>query len=219
MDNGPHVTGMGPDSIQHAIAAAQWLGEDLDKQQRRQLLRFRDWLESEAIPGGGVGPNEAGRLWSRHIADALLFGIALDRADVTCADLGSGAGLPGIPLAILRTDARLALVDKSGRKCELLSRAIAVLRLENCEVVHNELGAVDRSWDTLVSRAAMPIDQLVFHVKRLLVSGGSAVIGLTRLGAGDDEMPKMPVGLSAEIVEVPAKVLDTEVKLLRIVAI
>lgn len=219
MDDGPHVTGMGPDSIQYAVDAAHWAGEDIDDQQRRQLVRFRDWLESEAIPGGGVGPNETGRLWSRHIADAILFTIALEGGTRTCADLGSGAGLPGIPLAILRRDVDYAFVDKSERRCELLSRAIAVLRLDNCEVVHSEFGAVDRKWDAIVSRAAMPVDQLVFHVKRLLAGGGSAVVGLSRLGGKVGDVPQMPAGLSAETIEVPADVLDTGVQLLRIVAI
>ena len=217
MDYGPRVEDAGPDSLQLAIRAARWLGLDLDQDRQASLTVYRDWLEREAIPGGGVGPNETNRLWSRHIADSLLFGLALE--DVKeCGDLGSGAGLPGIPLAIIRPEVEFSLVDKSRRRCDLLDRAIVVLGLRNCTIIHSDLGAVDRKWKSIVSRAAMPIEHLVIHVKRCLETGGSGIVGLTRTRPGRFKTPAPPPGLSFEVVDVPDDILDTRVQLLRIEA-
>lgn len=218
MDVGPHVMDMGPDSLLCAIRASEWLGVTLDRRQKQLLTRFRDWLEAEAIPGGGIGPNEAQRLWCRHIADAILFGVGLDGAS-DCVDVGSGAGLPGIPLAITHDGTEFTLVDKSERRCELIDRAISVLGLENCTVVHSDLAAVDKTWDSLVSRAAIPPDKLLFHVKRLLAPGGTGAVGLTRSSKNVSQPSKVPPGLTVSVVEIPADILDTSIQILRIVAI
>ena len=217
MIDGPRVDDAGPDSLQYAVAAARWLGLELDHGQQTALTKYHEWLTREAIPGGGVGPNETTRLWSRHIADSLLFGLALESVD-TCGDLGSGAGLPGIPLAIVHPEIKFSLVDKSLRRCDLLTRAIAVLGLTNCTVIHNDFGTVDRSWESIVSRAAMPLERLVIHVKRCLESGGSGIVGLTRTQPGRLEMPAHPPGLCLAIVDIPDDILDTRVQLLRIEA-
>ncbi len=218
MEIGPHVMDMGPDSMLCATRASEWLGVTLDGRQKQLLTRFRDWLEAEAIPGGGVGPNEAHRLWCRHIADAILFGVGLNGA-ADCVDVGSGAGLPGIPLAIMNDGTEFTLVDKSERRCDLIARAISVLRLENCSVVHSNVEAVDKTWGSLVSRAAIPPDKLLFHVKRLLVPGGTGAVGLTRSSRNVSQPSKIPPGLTASVIEIPADVLDTSIQILRIVAI
>ena len=216
MNRGPQAKRMGPDSFELAERAVRWLGRQLEPDQVRQLARFHDWLVVEAIPGGGIGPNEAARLWSRHIGDSLLFGVVLGDTPGRCIDLGSGAGLPGVPLAILRRDIQFTLVDKSQRRCELLDRIVAVLRLTNCTVVHSDIASVDREWDWLVSRAAMPVQDLLFHVKRLLAKHGSAAIGLSRVPEGGGIEPPDVAGLALEVIEVPAEILDSRVQLLRI---
>jgi len=205
---------MGAESLQVALQAAAWVGEELLPEQQSLMIRFHDWMSSEAIQAGGLGPHERPRIWSRHIADSLLFGIELG---TKCLDIGSGVGLPGIPLAVMRPDVSFILLDRSGRRCDLMRRAIAVLGLGNCQVVELDIADLEKSFDSVVSRAAVPPEKMMFHVKRCLMPGGTAVLGLSHTGQTSD-LPKNPAGFTSVVVAVPADVLDTGVNLLRIEA-
>ncbi len=206
---------MDPESFQTVLRVARWLNIEIGSSQQRQLVRYHGWLESEAIPAGGVGPNEAPRLWQRHIADSLTFGIALPDAE-TVADIGSGAGLPGVPLAIVYPHLDFTLVDRSGRRCDLIRRAIAILRVENCNVVHSDVRTVDKRFDAVVSRAAIPLEDLMIHVKRLLIPQGCAVLGLSQTGNRPIRPGEWGPGFATDVVELPLDILDTPAMLLRI---
>jgi 16S rRNA (guanine527-N7)-methyltransferase len=206
---------MGADTFSDAVAAARWVGQELTRHQLDQLTVFHGLLGSEAVRAGGIGPNEIERLWSRHIGDSLLFGLVLDRAQ-TCVDVGSGAGLPGIPLAVAYPEIGFDLVDRSGRRCDLIRRMIAVLGLGNCKVVHKDVADVDKNYDALVARAAMPAEKLLIHVKRMIEPGGIALVAHSRTGNTGGPLPAMPDGLTGEYVEVPVDILDSPVNLLRI---
>ena len=214
-DPGDVVTG--PDSLQSAIAAAEWTGVKPTSMQQDMLQAYRHWLVEEAIAAGGIGPNEGDRIWKRHIGDSLLFGSGLGERS-TCLDAGSGVGLPGIPLAITHPQTHFDLVDKSGRRCDLLNRAIGVLGLTNCSVVHSDFTDIDRKYPFVVSRAAVPAGLLMIHVKHLLEVGGMANISVSRAGRAALDV-NVPLGLRATPVSVPYKILDTKVQLLRIEAI
>jgi 16S rRNA (guanine(527)-N(7))-methyltransferase RsmG len=202
------------DSIKYAIAAGEWTGHKPSSHQLDLLRAYRDWLVAEAIPAGGVGPNETSRIWRRHVADSLLFGYGL-KDQPLCLDIGSGVGLPGIPLAITHPQTRVDLVDKSGRRCDLLRRAVGVLGLDNCTVVHRDVTKIDRRYPFIVSRAAIPADRLMIHVKQLLDRNGVANISIAR-GCEAMPKPKTPAGLVAMMLVVPDQILDTRVQLLRI---
>ncbi len=214
---GPRDSEAGPDSLQMAIAAAKWTGVSLTQGEMDLLTAYRSWLAGEAIPAGGLGPNEGHRLWERHVADSLLFGSGLGEGKL-CLDIGSGVGLPGIPLAISHPQAHFDLVDKSGRRCDLLRRAIGVLGLRNCSVIHSDVAQLERTYPFVVSRAAMPADQLLIHVKHLLEQGGIANISVSRTGDWKSGVCP-PTGIGLSRISVPHRVLDTGVQLLRIEAI
>jgi 16S rRNA (guanine527-N7)-methyltransferase len=207
---------MGADSLQLVVEAASYLQVSLDNRQKEQLQRFHRWLAEEAIPAGGVGPHEHDRLWNRHIADSLLFGVGLSYAS-DCLDIGSGIGLPGIPLAIAYPEIEFTLLDRSGRRCDLARRAIAVLRLANCTVAHTEIGQMAGRFDAIVSRAAISPDRLLIHVKRLLAPSGVAILGLSRMTGGKMEVP-CDDEVSISVLTIPTKILDTAAHLLRIEA-
>ncbi len=207
---------MGADSISVAVAAARHVGVELDKSQLDLLSKFHGWLGSESIRAGGLGPDERSRLWDRHIADSLVFASVLVQAG-NCIDLGSGTGLPGIPLAISHPDIEFALLDRSGRRCDLMSRAVAVLSLPNCVVRQQDIADVTDRFDAVVSRAAIPPELLMIHVKRILKPRRMGMIGLSRTGrttipAGGSH------GLKLSTVSVPADILDSGASLLRIEA-
>jgi 16S rRNA (guanine527-N7)-methyltransferase len=208
---------MEADSFLAADKAAVWAGTTLSGEVRRRLENYHSWLATEGVRAGGLGPNERTRIWSRHIADSLLFGLALKDVD-SCVDVGSGVGLPGIPLAIAYPEVKFDLVDRSGRRADLLRRASAVLGIRNCRVIHGDIKSVDNSYPALVSRASLPPAELMIHVKHLLEPAGVALVGLAH-GREPEDTPETPPGLHSEVVIVPDDILDTPVSLLRIVAI
>ena len=81
---------------------AEWIGFPIGEDQAAALEEFASWLAAEAIPAGGLGPDEGPRLWDRHVCDSLAFAVGWpdDQPD-DALDVGSGVGLPGIPLAVL----------------------------------------------------------------------------------------------------------------------
>ena len=207
---------MGADAFTYLVGASTWAGYSLNEPQLTQLGRYHQWLQDEAIGAGGIGPHELDRLWTRHIADSLLFGIAVQDAHI-CLDIGSGVGLPGIPLAVSFPDTEFYLIDRSGRRCDLMRRAIAVLGLENCRVEQQDVRNVGDKYRAIVSRAAIPPDRMMIHVKQLLEPGGIAVLGLS-WGDSSPETPSSETNLAVSVMTVPADILDTDVKLLRIEA-
>jgi 16S rRNA G527 N7-methylase RsmG len=178
-----------------------WVGRTLADVQRRQLALFEDWLRSEAIPAGGVGAADVDRLDARHLADSLSFAIGWPDEDPSALlDLGSGVGLPGIPLAILFPETRVSLVDRSGRRTRLSRRASRILGLGNVEVIESDIADLSMTVPAVVSRAALPLDELRPNVLRLLEPGGVGVLAASRV--------QPPASAGDAIVEIPTTVLD-----------
>lgn len=186
------------------------LGRSLSPTQRDILVVYRDWLDQEAIPAGALGPAESGRLDDRHLADSLLFlhGWHHDADPKSMWDLGSGAGLPGIPLAVLLPDTRVTLVDRSRKRCDLLRRAVRILGLGNVEVEETEIANLNGATSLIVSRATMGAAQLAPMVRRHLTPDGVAVVG------GSWRSPPTGVPPGWEIKEIPPVSLDRTVWLL-----
>lgn len=153
------------------------LGIGLGDEQRFRLSRFRDLLREEAIPAGGLGPAESERLDERHITDSLLFAKYLFDSDGPVLDVGTGAGLPGIPLAIICPSRHFTLIDRSGRRADLARRALRVLDIENADVEQRDFAERDGQWETVVSRAALNPSVHATEVRRVIIPGGVAVFG------------------------------------------
>jgi 16S rRNA (guanine527-N7)-methyltransferase len=114
-----------------------------------------------------------------HVADALV-GLELEavRSATSIADLGSGAGFPGLVLAAALPQAQVALVESSGRKCAFLERAVARMGVENVEVVcerAEEWGAGRGAIDLVTARALAPLNVVVEYAAPLLSEGGVLV--------------------------------------------
>lgn len=185
---------------------ARWAGIDLEDKAATRLGRYRDWLRDEAMAAGGIGPGENDRIDARHIADSLLFAGLIDPDVSEIWDFGTGVGLPGIPLAILRPDLEFTLVDRSRRRVHLARRAVRVLDLENAQVMQGEIADIPMGVPALVSRAVLPPPRAAESLYPRLRHGGSLILG----GSWEDE-PGYP---GWETVPVPREILDREVWLL-----
>ncbi len=181
-------------------------GFSLDDRQLGLLEQYRGWLLTEAIPAGGIGPKEGSRVSDRHIGDSLLFSWPFLGAPTSVLDLGSGVGLPGIPLAILWPSTAVILLDRSEKRVDLARRAARILGLDNVEMVREDLEVTDMSSGAVVSRAVLPPKRLLPHVSRLVQPGGMGVAG------GSWRQPPQVKGW--ETVEISLEMLDRPVWLL-----
>ena len=188
------------DALDRTLA---WLGAQPST--RAPLEEYARWLSTEAVAAGGIGPGEGGRLIERHIADSLLFaGVWSVPGEVL--DIGSGVGLPGIPLAIVAPERHFVLLDRSGRRTDLARRALRILALTNVDVVHDQLDAVDWSPYVVVSRASVPAADLWVRAQAL---GSPREL----LVAGSHIARPEVDGFDA--IEIPAEILDRPVWILR----
>lgn len=186
--------------------SARWAGVDLRVDMVERLARYRDWLIDEAVPAGGIGPSEATKVDRRHIADSILFSIVIDDSSDKVWDLGSGVGLPGIPLAVLHPAVEFVLLDRSRRRTTLTRRAVRILGLKNVQVRQGEIADAPSSISTIVSRATLTPDVARRELGGRLGTGGRALIG----GSWDSR----PSYKGWKTVHVPASVLDQDVWLL-----
>lgn len=142
-------------------AAARLFGTRLEV-----AVRYAELLAGAGVERGLIGPREVDRIWDRHILNSAVVAELLGEAE-SVVDLGSGAGLPGIPLAIVRPDLRVVLVEPMLRRTEFLQMAEADLDL-GVEVVRGraeDREVRDRVGDTggadaVVSRAVASLDKL-----------------------------------------------------------
>ena len=137
----------------------------------------RAYVELLAGPGtvrGLIGPREAGRLWTRHLINSVLTSELVPSA-ASIADIGSGAGLPGIPLAIARPDCRVVLVEPLERRVRFLIEAVEHLELSNVSVVRGRADQVVGQLapvDAATSRALAPLASVGRWSAPLLRTGG-----------------------------------------------
>lgn len=136
-------------------------GEDLFGDRFELLNRYVDILGSRGIAWGLLGPREGERLWDRHVLNSVAPADLLP-VGATMADVGSGAGLPGIPLAILRPDLEVTLVEPLLRRAAFLTEAVHELGLDGrVAVVRARAEDHHGRYDAVVSRALAPLPRLL----------------------------------------------------------
>jgi 16S rRNA (guanine527-N7)-methyltransferase len=124
-------------------------------------VRYVDMLTTDGVQRGLLGPREVPRIWSRHVLNCVVIHPLL-APGTTVGDIGSGAGLPGIVLAIARPDLAVTLIEPLLRRSTFLERATTALGLSNVTVVRaraEDLAGTAR-YDYVVARAVAPLDRL-----------------------------------------------------------
>lgn len=137
------------------------------------LERYAGMLATDGVVRGLIGPREVPRLWDRHLINCGLLAPLIPES-ATVADLGSGAGLPGLVLAIGRPDLQVTLVEPMARRVRFLEEARQRLELPNVEVVRGraEQRADRRRFRVVTARALAPLGRLVDWAVPLLADDG-----------------------------------------------
>jgi 16S rRNA (guanine527-N7)-methyltransferase len=152
------------------------------------LAGYAGLLATTGVEWGLIGPSEADRIWDRHIDNSLaLAGLIGPGARVV--DVGSGAGLPGIPLALARPDLEVTLVEPLARRVRFLELALAELGLEDrVTVVRARAEAVRLTAEVVVARAVAPLERLVGWTRHLLPTRANSQLSTelsTELSTGE----------------------------------
>ena len=156
-------------------------GSPIDDLAVARLERYATFLGTEGVAVGGLGPSEAGRLLDRHLADSLAFGSFLPGVPFDAIDVGSGLGLPGIPLAVVYPESSWILLDRSGRRCRLMRRAVRILELDGVEVVESDVDRIAMSFDVVTYRASLQLPDAVDAFRRLAKRDGVGIFAVSRL--------------------------------------
>jgi 16S rRNA (guanine527-N7)-methyltransferase len=144
-------------------------GDSLAKAQR-----YVELLATDGVTRGLIGPRETARLWDRHLMNcALVAELVPDQGELV--DIGSGAGLPGVVLAMLRPRLHVVLLEPLLRRSVFLEECVSALDLPNATVVRaraEEKAASRINADVATARAVAPLDRLVGWASGLLRPGG-----------------------------------------------
>jgi 16S rRNA (guanine527-N7)-methyltransferase len=152
-----------------------------------QLEAYAVLLASEGVERGLIGPREVPRLWERHVMNCAVLADLIPHQTTLC-DVGTGAGLPGMVLAVVRPDLQVTLLEPLLRRTKFLEETATALHLNNVEVVRGRAEEVQRSFDVVTARAVAPLDRLLrssYHLVRphgqlLAMKGDSAATEIDR---------------------------------------
>jgi 16S rRNA (guanine527-N7)-methyltransferase len=139
-------------------------------------VRYASLLAGPAVERGLIGPSEAGRIWDRHLLNCAVVARLVPERCVL-ADLGSGAGLPGIVLALVRPECEVLLVEATGRRAAFLSECVTELALPRVQVVQGRAEdlAGEISADVVTARAVAPLGKLAGWAVGLCRPGGTVL--------------------------------------------
>ena len=208
------------DIEQEPAAAAAIFGSGID------LARaYTQRLAADSETFGLLGPRELPKIWSRHVINsALLSELVPD--DSLVADVGSGAGLPGIPMAIAQPNAHFTLIEPMERRANWLVSVVNDLGIKNVDVIRARAEEVSRTdFDIVTARAVAALDKLLklltpltrgSNLKTVLALKGSrapveiaeAKPRLQRLGFGEPEIMTLGLGKAPETATVVRIILQ-----------
>lgn len=125
-------------------------------------VRYAELLADAGVRRGLIGPREVTRLWERHLLNCVVLAEVIPEG-VTVCDVGSGAGLPGIPLALVRPDLRITLLEPLLRRTNFLNEVVELLGLDHVDVVRGRAEEVLGTFtpvQVVTARAVAPLDRL-----------------------------------------------------------
>ena len=137
--------------------------------------QYAQKLANDSDELGLLGPRELDKIWSRHILNSAVVAELVKPGELV-ADVGSGAGLPGIPMAIAAPDTDFVLIEPMDRRASWLQEVVDELDLQNVEVVRARAEEVEGGqFDVVTARAVAALDKLLRLCVPLLKPGGRVV--------------------------------------------
>lgn len=185
--------------MKHSPALPDWLLPTQDV-----LSAYVDVLSTTGVEHGLIGPREVPRLWERHVLNCAVVAdpaIGLVPTDSRVADVGSGAGLPGLVWGIARPDIQVVLIEPLLRRANFLTQAVDDLGLSSrVTVMRGRAEDITSSpeWsavDVVTARAVAPLEKLLGWTVPLLVVGGRLAL-LKGSSAGEEIATASPAALS-----------------------
>jgi 16S rRNA (guanine527-N7)-methyltransferase len=166
-----------------------------------EILHYAQFLATAGIERGLIGPQEADRIWERHIFNSLPV-ISLIPQGASLFDIGSGAGLPGIPIALARPDLVVTLIEPLARRVDFLKEAVLGLDIA---LLHGRAQDFKMKADFITARAVAPLEKLKAMSWHLLKVGGSLlaikgenasqeILGVNRAELHEIQIEGLPLG-------------------------
>ena len=169
---------------------------------RETFARYAEILQGAGVERGLIGPREGERIWERHIYNSLPVATLIP-SGATVIDIGSGAGLPGVVLALARPDISILLLEPLERRATFLLEVIDELGLTNTRVERGKAADFQGKFDVVTARAVAPMDRLLAWSWHLLSPGGRILA--MKGERASEELANTPLsrytGASGEILE------------------
>ena len=166
--------------------------------------RFAGLLATRGLEQGLIGPREVPRLWERHLLNCAVVAELIDGRCRTLVDIGSGAGLPGLVLAMVLPDVAVTLLEPMDRRCRFLAGCVTELELANVTVLRARAEDATVKADVATARAVAPLPRLAELAVGVVRPGGMvlAIKGRTAVQELTDAEPVLRrIGArSAEVV-------------------
>jgi len=135
-------------------------------------MRFAGILATRGVEQGLIGPREVPRLWDRHLLNCAVVAELIDGRCGTLVDIGSGAGLPGLALAMVLPDAAVTLLEPMERRCRFLEECVTDLGLANATVLRARAEDAADKADVATARAVAPLPRLAELAVGVVRPGG-----------------------------------------------
>ncbi len=174
---------------------ARELGVELDPSQAARLLGYEQLLIGKAVPLGAIARSDVERIRDRHILDCLRAAPLVEQTRLVC-DLGSGAGLPGVVVAIALPGVRVLLSERREKRVAVLELVVQELELPNAEVVAGRAEEIARQVDACLARAFAPLPA-AWAVARHILRPAGRLVYFAGAHAPD---PQVPPGAHLEAV-------------------
>jgi 16S rRNA (guanine527-N7)-methyltransferase len=163
------MTNLQPESVSRETLITQYFPGQEDA-----IRAYAEFLTTAGIERGLIGPREGERIWERHIFNCLPVTQLLPQG-ASLFDIGSGAGLPGIVIALARPDLKVTLIEPLERRVEFLNEAVAAIAASGVEikVIRGRAQDVKKSADFVTARAVAPMEKLKKMSWHMVKTGGS----------------------------------------------
>jgi 16S rRNA (guanine527-N7)-methyltransferase len=176
-------------------------GASLSDKQMSQLNLYHDLLKQWNSKINLISRKDEENIWPGHILHSITPLFLFEFPDrVSIADVGSGGGLPGVPLAVMLPKSEITMIESIKKKCEALKEIVSQLRLPNAFVVHGraedlpEQGNRKRQFDLVVARAVAPLKELIGWSLKLVASNRGLSIKTVR---GNSDVGQSTISLPA----------------------